>query len=179
MKATIWHLEMTDAGQLRPPSRPVAGLALREIAPPDPELNRRFYVTVGARFQWTDRLPWSAEQWRAWATDPDVTTVVAEVAGVEAGYAEIHRQDRGDVELAFFGLLPGHIGRGIGSAFLYEVVRRAWSLGAKRVWLHTCSLDHPTALPGYLARGFQRFKTVEADVSDAMIPRRQGGREGP
>lgn len=166
MKVTTWHLEMTAPTQLRPPSRPGAGLAVREVAAPDPELNLRFYTTVGARFHWVDRLPWTAEQWRRWAADPDVTTLVAEVDGVEAGYAEIHRQDRGDVELAFFGLLPGFIGRGIGSAFLFEAVCRAWSLGARRVWLHTCSLDHPTALPGYLARGFQRFKAVESERPD-------------
>lgn len=166
MKFTTWHLEMTAPEQLRPPSRPVARLTVRDVAPPDPDLNRRNYSAVGARFQWVDRLPWSVEQWRRWATDPDVTTLVAEVDGAEAGYAEFHRQDRGDVELAFFGLLPGFIGRGIGSAFLCEAVRRAWALGAKRVWLHTCSLDHPTALPGYLARGFQRFKVVEQERPD-------------
>ena len=160
MKVTVWHLEMTSPDRLRPPSRPVAGLEVREVVSPDPALNRRFYRTVGERFHWVDRLPWTEEQWRAWATDPDVHTYVTVVDGREAGYSELHVQDAGDVEVAFFGLLPGFIGRGIGSAFLHEIVRRAWGLGARRVWLHTCALDHPNALPGYLARGFRRFKTV-------------------
>lgn len=163
MKVTTWHLEMHSPDALRPPSRAVAGLAVRAVAPPDPEFNRRLYSTVGDAFQWRDRRPWTGEQWREWAANPAVTTLRATVDGVEAGYAELHVQGGGDVELAYFGLLPPFIGRGVGSALLCEVVRRAWALGAKRVWLHTCSLDHPTALPGYQARGFRVFKVEETE----------------
>ena len=65
---------------------------------------------------------------------------------------------RGDeVEIASFGLLPGFAGRGLGGALLAAVTRAAWENGAGRVWLHTCSLDSPAALPSYERRGFRRF----------------------
>jgi len=166
MAATIWHLEMTSPDALREPSRAVEGLAVREVAPPDPDFNRRMYWTVGDAFAWRDLRPWSAERWREWALSPALTTLRAMVDGVEAGYAELDRQADGDVELVHFGLLPAFIGRGVGSAFLCEVVRRAWALGARRVWLHTCSNDHPTALPGYQARGFRIFRVEEAEGAE-------------
>jgi GNAT superfamily N-acetyltransferase len=167
LKVTTWHLEMASRDALRPPSRAVEGLAVREVTPPDPDFNRRLYWTVGDAFEWRDLRPWSAQQWRDWALSPALTTLRATVDGVEAGYAELHDQGGGDVELAHFGLLPAFIGRGVGSAFLCEVVRRAWDLGATRVWLHTCSLDHPTALPGYQARGFRVFKIEETERAEA------------
>jgi GNAT superfamily N-acetyltransferase len=80
------------------------------------------------------------------------------LAGMPAGYAEIEMQDGGNVELASFGVLPQFAGRGVGGRLLTRAVERAWEMGGKRVWLHTCSLDSPAALPGYLARGFRLFK---------------------
>ena len=62
-----------------------------------------------------------------------------------------------EVELAYFGLLPSFIGRGVGGALLTEAIRRAWALGPQRVWLHTCTLDHPAALPNYQKRGFRIY----------------------
>ena len=167
VKVTTWHLEMASPDALRAPARAVEGLAVRTVTPPEPGFNRRLYWTVGDAFQWRDRRPWTAAQWEAWAGSPAVTTLLATVDGAEAGYAELHDQGEGDVELVYFGLLPAFIGRGFGSAFLCEAVRQAWALGAKRVWLHTCSLDHPTALPGYQARGFRVFKVVEEEREGA------------
>ena len=77
--------------------------------------------------------------------------------GEEVGYAELARVD-GDVEIASFGLLPGFAGRGMGGALLATVTEAAWEDGAERVWLHTCSLDSPAALPAYEARGFRRYE---------------------
>jgi GNAT superfamily N-acetyltransferase len=60
-----------------------------------------------------------------------------------------------------FGLLPGFIGRGLGGELLTAATSRAWEMGAGRVWVHTCTLDHPQALPNYRARGFHVFHTEE------------------
>jgi GNAT superfamily N-acetyltransferase len=78
---------------------------------------------------------------------------------VPAGYFELRRQPDGAVEIAYFGLLPEFIGRGLGKFLLSEATRRAWELGATRVWLHTNTLDHAAALPNYLARGFSVVRT--------------------
>ena len=166
MKVTISYLEMTDPGQLVPPSRAVQGLTVRQETPGDPATIWRFYLEVGERFRWVDRRPWSQEQWRAWAAQGSLSTLVASVDGKEAGFAVLDVQAEGVVELAYFGLHDAFIGHGYGSAFLYETTRRAWALGARRVRLNTCSLDHPNALAGYQARGFTVYKTVEEDRNE-------------
>jgi GNAT superfamily N-acetyltransferase len=93
---------------------------------------------------------------------------VAYVKGTPAGYFELEAQTRGDVELAYFGVLPQFIGRGIGGLLLSEAVKRAWEIGATRVWVHTYTLDAPTALANYQARGFRIYKeeTNEVDVPE-------------
>ena len=163
MNVITYNLEMTDPAQLRPPSRAVAGLALREVMSVDAKLIRRFYLTVGEHFHWVDRREWTLEQWNEWAAGAALTTFVAVVDGRDAGFAVLDFQSGGEVELAYFGLLREFIGRGYGSAFLHEVVRRAWALGARRIRLHTCTLDHPSALPAYQARGFRVFKVEEEE----------------
>jgi GNAT superfamily N-acetyltransferase len=86
------------------------------------------------------------------------------VKGELAGYFELRRDTDGGVEIAYFGLLPGFTGRRLGAHLLTEAVERAWSLGARRVWLHTCTFDHPAALPNYVKRGFTVFKTEQYEV---------------
>jgi GNAT superfamily N-acetyltransferase len=76
-----------------------------------------------------------------------------------AGYFELRRDSDNAIEIAYFGLLPEFVGRGLGKALLSAAATEAWRAGASRVWLHTSSLDHPAALPNYLARGFKVFRT--------------------
>ncbi len=155
---TTWYLEMTEAAQLRP-ARPVDGFEVQRLEPPDPELSARLYGEVGGPWQWTDRLGWDRERWRAHIERDEVDTWLGRLGGEPAGYAEVVRED-GDVEVASFGLLPGFTGRGLGGALLAAVTRDAWERGARRVWLHTCSLDSPAALPSYERRGFRRYDEV-------------------
>ena len=75
-----------------------------------------------------------------------------------AGYFELERHSDGSTEIAYFGLIQEFLGRGLGKHLLTEAVERAWSEGANRVWLHTCTLDDSAALPNYVKRGFQTFK---------------------
>jgi GNAT superfamily N-acetyltransferase len=82
-----------------------------------------------------------------------------------AGYFELRQHEDGSVEIAYFGLLPNFIGRGWGKYLLTRAVDTAWSLDPKRVWLHTCTLDHPAALPNYLKRGFRRVREEVYTVS--------------
>jgi GNAT superfamily N-acetyltransferase len=160
---TITHLEMTDRSQLRPAKLPDAAVHLVRVEIPCPELNRFLYTAVGAGWTWYSRLPWSRARWLAYLDRPEVETWVAYVSGTPAGYFELERQDGASVEIAYFGLLPSFVGKGLGGHLLTAAVLRAWEMGAKRVWLHTCDLDHPRALANYQARGFTVFK-VESQV---------------
>ena len=87
--------------------------------------------------------------------------------GTPAGYFEIEKRPEGDVEIKNFGLLPAFIGQGLGGRLL--TVERAWAWGATRVWLHTCTHDHPHALHNYVARGFRVCKT-EVGAANRPIP---------
>lgn len=117
---------------------------------------------VGTQYHWP--MAWTEGQWQAWSEDPEVRTWVAYLDGSRAGYFELQKHPGGDVELVRFGLLPAFIGHGLGGPMLSAMIDEAWKWGATRIWFHTCTLDHPSALPNYLARGFRIFRRVEEDV---------------
>ena len=156
---TIHYLQMIDPAQLRPSLRMVESFEVKRAQVPYGALNQFFYQTVGAAWQWTDRLPWTEERWQAYAERSGLETWIGYVKGTPAGYFEVARQDAGEVEIAMFGLLPPFIGRGVGGVLLTAALRRAWEEGTRRVWLHTESSDHPHALANYQARGMQIYKT--------------------
>jgi GNAT superfamily N-acetyltransferase len=167
---TTWHLEMTDPAELRPSrasAQSIPGLRIEQARIPSPELNRFLYTAVGGDLFWIDRLDWDQRRWREYLERPEVETWVAYLEGTPAGYFELEMQTERAVELVYFGLLPGFTGRGLGGALLTRAVERAWEMGARRVWVHTCSLDSPAAVPAYEARGFRVFRE---EISDRDLP---------
>ena len=132
-----------------------AQLIRQEI--PLPSMNRFFYHEVGMLWHWTNRISWNEKQWRDWAESEDVQTWMLLLKGTPAGYFELEAQDTA-VELAYFGLLPQFLEKGLGGGLLSAAVEKAWEMKTKRVWVHTCSLDHPHALKNYKARGFQIYR---------------------
>jgi GNAT superfamily N-acetyltransferase len=159
---TTWSLEMLDRAQLKPAPRPQLDLLLLEAELPSPELGRFLYTAVGGDWYWIDRLGWTYAQWEERLADPRVETWVAYFRGTPAGYFELDLQDEGSLEIAYFGLLPGLVGKGLGGWLLTAAIERGWELGARRVWVHTCSLDGPNALANYQARGMKVFKEESA-----------------
>ncbi len=158
-----YYLEMTDPGMLTPATRSVEGLSVVQAQIPLPPLNRFLYTAVGADWDRIDRSVWTDDQWEAWVDRPQLATWVAYLRGTPTGYFELEMQPGKSVEIAYFGLLPRFIGQGIGGILLTRAIECAWEMGAERVWVHTCSLDHPQALNNYLARGLQVFNTVAAN----------------
>jgi GNAT superfamily N-acetyltransferase len=154
---TTFYLEMRAPAQLRPAHRQDA-LDVRECEIPQFEVNRFLYRFVGAAWEWTDKLCWRDEQWRAWAEDPKLRTWIAYHRGSPAGYFELQKQAGDEVEIAYFGLAPAFIGRGFGGDLLSRGIANAWDWDATRVWVHTCSLDHPAALANYQARGMRLYR---------------------
>jgi GNAT superfamily N-acetyltransferase len=135
-------------------------------------LNRFFYTAVGGDWYWLERLTWSYERWRAYLDRPELETWYATVSGTPAGYFELEAQPEANVELAYFGLLPQFVGRGLGGELLSRAIERAWQMNARRVWVHTCNMDHPGALANYQARGFRIFKEV---VEEEELPDKSPG----
>ena len=152
---TTTILEMCDPGDLRPKTVERSGLRVERMAIPFPEYNKFLHTVVGQAYRWGGRQAWTREDWIAYAQRETLETWVATVDGTPAGYFEIEKEGTGDVHIHNFGLLPPFIGQGLGGHLLTEAVGRAWETGATRVWLRTCSHDHPHALRNYQARGFR------------------------
>jgi len=129
---------------------------------------RRLYREVGARWHWLDRDAWPDERLASHLARPEISVWECMAGDESAGFFELERMNDHSVEISYFGLLPAFIGRGLGKAMLTRAADEAWALGASRVWLHTCTLDAPNALPNYKARGFQEFETHRyiADIPD-------------
>jgi GNAT superfamily N-acetyltransferase len=151
------YLEMTAPSDLRPARRAEGDVRVERVEGSPASFYRYLYAEVGRAYRWVDRLAWTDGDIRAHLASPGVSLWLLTVHAAPAGYFELKADAEGGVEIAYFGLLPEFIGRGYGKHLLTEAVERAWSLGARRVWLHTCSLDDPAALPNYLARGFRPF----------------------
>lgn len=162
---TIYYLEMTGRSAFRPTAAP-EGFELVEVDPPDPVVNREFYRRVGAPWRWTDRLCWSLDDWRHYVERGELTTLVGRAGDRDVGYCELEHQAAGNVQIAYFGLLPEFIGQGLGGPLLSAAIERAWRLPeTRRVWVHTCTHDHVHALENYRRRGFEIFKTEQVAQS--------------
>ena len=152
----ITYLELPEERPVVPPSRPAPpGLSIREVH--DPVINREMYRRVGGDYQWVDRLSWSDEHWAGYAAR--VETHLIEMDGHAAGYFELELDSAGSAKIALFGLLPEFHGMGLGGHALTVALNRAREL-RPRVWLTTCTLDGPYALPNYRARGMRPFRTA-------------------
>jgi GNAT superfamily N-acetyltransferase len=162
---TRTYLEMTSPEELRAAPLPDVEPSLERLLRCPPELFRRLYMEVGRAFSWTDRLTWTDEEVGRHLDDPRVSIWLLSWEGRPAGYFELRQHDDESVEIAYFGLLPDFIGRGWGKYLLTRATRAAWSLEPERIWLHTCTLDHPAALPNYLKRGFRMTREEVYELS--------------
>jgi GNAT superfamily N-acetyltransferase len=156
-EVVTYYLEMTSPDELRPARAEGVPLDVRQAQVPCPELNRFLYTAVGGDWYWIDRLSWTHDKWLAYLDRPELETWVGHVEGTPAGYFELEARPDTGVEIAYFGLLPRFVGLGLGGRLLTAAVRRAWQRTTARVWLHTCTLDHPRALANYQARGFRLY----------------------
>ena len=172
LEEIITYLEMNS--QPPPPARPQRGekLALMRAERPTVSFYRYLYDTVGAPWMWHERRRLSDEALAAIVRDPLVEVYVLYVAGVPAGFIELDRRVSGEVEVAYFGLVPEFIGRGLGGYLLAWGVSKAWRRGVNRVWVHTCNFDHPRAIAVYQRAGFTPYKQETHLIDD---PRLDGG----
>jgi GNAT superfamily N-acetyltransferase len=166
LAAVVTYLEMhAPPAQELPPST----LQLSPVADPTADRYRALFRKVGAPWLWFSRLVMPDEQLEAIIRHPEVE--LFEVAAVEAvvGMLELDFREPGQCELAFIGLVPELSGKGHGKWLLGEAVRRAWRDGVKRVHVHTCSLDHPAALPAYIRAGFSPYRRAIERFPDPRL----------
>ncbi len=154
---TTTYLEMTSPEHFRPKFMVGDNVVVRKVGLPTPAINHFFFTNVGRPWRWYSRLEWNAEDWQKQVTRAGVSTWIGYIQDTPFGYFEL--EQKGDhTEIVFLGLLPQFIGKGLGGGFVSEAINVSWWAKPDRVWLHTCSLDHPAALKNYLARGFVIYK---------------------
>jgi len=161
---TRTYLEMRHPGDLVPARAPEGSPAIVRVGFCPASFFRFLYAEVGRAYRWTDRLAWSDSRIREHLDARGVTLFVMYVEGAPAGYFELRRHSGEGTEIAYFGLMPDYVGRGLGGWLLTQAVRAAWVGEDARVWLHTCTLDHPAALPNYLKRGFRAVRQERYQV---------------
>lgn len=159
------YLEMKSADTFQPHFSPDPALYIMQAQVASVGFYRFLYEAVGARWAWRDRLIWQDEALLNWLKRPTTSLYVLYVAGTPAGYIELDFGESG-TEIAYFGLIEGFMGRGYGKHLLSYGSAQAWHLGAERVWVHTCNLDSPHALPTYQACGFQIYDRVESPMPE-------------
>jgi GNAT superfamily N-acetyltransferase len=164
MDVTRTYLELTDRNQFAQALGKFPDVRIARARRPQPALYRLCYRAVGEAFHWRDRWDWTDAQIAAHLADPAISLFVATRASGKnkarlAGWYELRRTIEDDsVEIAYFGIVAEEFGRGFGKHLLSHAVNDAWKIGPRRVWLHTCTLDHPNALPNYIARGFTPYR---------------------
>ncbi len=166
--AIVTHLEMTT----RPRPRPVAPSPLRLVHWPRPELAkyRALFSRVGTPWLWFSRAVMSDAAVTGIIGDPAVEVfAVTDPHGVEVGILELDFRRLPDCEIGYFGLVPELSGKGHGRWLMGEALSRAWRKDVTRVWLHTCTLDHPSALNFYQAQGFVAFKREVETFPDPRL----------
>jgi GNAT superfamily N-acetyltransferase len=169
---TVYYLEMlANPGRVVPAPR--EGLSVVHAKQPTVGYYRFLYNAVGGPYHWLSRRRLSDAELAASLNDPLDEVHVLHVEGTPAGFAELDRRMVGQIEFVQFGLMGDFIGQGLGKYFLQWAIDNAWSYQPKRFWLHTCTLDHPAALPNYLKAGFTIYKeeTIERDIP--RLPRTQ------
>ena len=158
---TTTYLEMVSKEDFAPAFIRASDIEIVMMEMPDLGFYKFLYQSVGEEWAWRDRLKLSNSELRNILSSANTQVHVMYVSGSPAGYVELFRHEDGSVEIAYFGLRRNYMGRGLGKHLLSYGVARAWDMGAKRVWLHTCNLDGPHALSNYQKRGFRIFKVVQ------------------
>ena len=153
------YLEINSLEDLNETNILSENYSIKLVEPRDFQLNKFFYKNVGKNHHWIDRLIWTDQQWSNYTSDNKVKTYILKNKDDLAGYFElIFHKDKKEVEIAYLGLLEEYYNKKLGSYLLSAAIRNSFSDKIKRVWVHTCSLDHQNALNNYLSRGMKIFK---------------------
>ena len=159
------YLEIRSINKLLAKNKPFKDLYLEKVNPPDFQLNKFFYKKIGKKHSWTDRLVWNDKKWIDYLENSEVNTYILKRNKDFIGFFEqVLDKDKLDCEIAYFGILEEYIGKKLGGYLLSEAIKISFNIGSKRIWVHTCSLDHKNALQNYLSRGMKIFKSESLNL---------------
>ena len=154
------YLEIKSINDLKESVFPKITHSINLVNPFDFQINKFFYKNIGKKHRWTDRLIWSDSDWIKYVSNPKIETYIFKIDNDLAGYFElIIHTDKEEIEIAYFGLLEEYHNKKLGGYLLSESIKKSFLKKViKRVWVHTCTLDHKNALNNYLARGMKIYK---------------------
>tara|TARA_B100000131_G_scaffold19863_1_gene19516 strand:+ start:254 stop:757 length:504 start_codon:yes stop_codon:yes gene_type:complete len=159
------YLEINSLKDLKEGNKPSENYSLSLIDPINFQLNKFFYKNIGKNHKWVDRLSWSEEKWINYVSSKNVQTFVFKKKDDLVGFFElIFHSEKNETEIAYFGILEEYHNKKLGSYLLSEAIKKSFKNNVKRVWVHTCSLDHKNALNNYISRGMQIFKTETLNI---------------
>ena len=156
-KIERYYLEINSIEDLKIKQIPSDNFFLKEADKDKFDLNKFFYKQIGKKHEWIDRLIWQDKNWMDYISDKNLKTFILQNNNDLVGYFELIFNSN-DCEIAYFGILEEYIGKGYGGFLLSEALRIGFK-NANRIWVHTCSLDHPNAIENYKSRGMKIFKT--------------------
>ena len=160
-------LELKDLKNLKTNSINENKYTVKKIKP-DFQLNKFFYKQVGKNHRWIDRLSWSDKKWINYISNRNLETYIISEFDELVGFFELlYNPELEETEISYFGLLEEYIGKGIGGYALSVAIKKSFEKNIRRVWLHTCTLDHPNALKNYIARGMTVFKKENINILDS------------
>ena len=151
------YLEINSLAELKDSNSSPEGYSVKLVQPTDFQLNKFFYKNVGKNHNWVDRLIWTEKQWIEYTSDEKVLTYVLKKDNELGGYFELILHND-EIEIAYLGLLEEYQNQKLGSYLLSSAIKNSFLRKPKRVWVHTCSLDHKNALTNYISRGMKIFK---------------------
>ena len=162
------YLQINSLSELSAVKRPSENYSLDELFENNFQLNKFFYKQIGQYHHWIDRLQWNDKNWIEYVSNPNLFTFILKNNEEIAGFFElIYHKNRSEIEIAYFGLLKEYFGKKLGGYMLSEAIKKSFSFNVKRVWVHTCSLDHDNAIKNYLSRGMKIYNTETANVQIA------------
>jgi len=162
------YLEMTRRPETRPDPPDVTSVMSR-VSKPELTRYRALFQRIGAPWLWSSRLAMNDEQLEAVIHHADVEVYVVRNEGVDAGMLELDFRIAGECEIAFLGLIDALVGTGTGRWLMNRALKLAWKSGVKRVFVHTCNLDHPRALDFYMRAGFVPYKRQVEIYDDPRV----------
>ena len=164
LAAVVTSLEMTERVPLRDEVYS-QDWSLRRESKPSARWYRDLFGRMGRDWLWFSRLAMVEAELLSIIQDPQVEVYALEVAGRDEGLLELDFREAGQCELAFFAVGSAVQGQGAGRWLMNRAIERAWAEPIQRLWVHTCTLDHPDALGFYQRSGFKAFRR-QVEVAD-------------
>ncbi len=157
------YLEINSLEEFNDSKSHPEGFTIQFLNPTDFQLNKFFYKNIGNKHNWNDRLVWTEKQWKEYVSDEKVKTYVLKNNNDLVGYFELILHEN-EIEIAYLGILEEYQNKKLGAYLLSSAIKNSFLENPKRIWVHTCSLDHKNALKNYISRGMKVFKKEVIEI---------------